>query len=245
MIKVLLSRWIQNNIVYSASQNITLKLSKCTITNLNNVVNNVVNKTDKSNTASWKDALSMTMKVYPDFIVEEEEISLMEEIDLYMKRLRYEFTHWDNAIHGYRETERKQWNEQNIKVINRIRKKAFPPGMPQLSLVHVLDLTADGWIKPHVDSIRFCGDIIAGLSLLSDSVMRLTMVGHEQECREDFLLPRRSLYIMSGVARQKYNHEILKSEESYFQGHRISRSRRVSIICRSEVDGSPEDMRID
>lgn len=58
------------------------------------------------------------------------------------------------AIHGYRETERKQWNEQNTKVINRIRQKAFPPGMPQLSLVHVLDLTAEGWIKPHVDSIK-------------------------------------------------------------------------------------------
>lgn len=41
-----------------------------------------------------------------------------------------------------------------MKVINRIRQKAFPPGMPQLSLVHVLDLTAEGWIKPHVDSIR-------------------------------------------------------------------------------------------
>lgn len=43
---------------------------------------------------------------------------------------------------------------------------------------------------------QFCGDVIAGLSLLSDSVMRLTMVSHEQEYREDFLLPRRSLYIM-------------------------------------------------
>ncbi|XP_015180478.1 PREDICTED: alpha-ketoglutarate-dependent dioxygenase alkB homolog 7, mitochondrial isoform X2 [Polistes dominula] len=146
---------------------------------------------------------------------------------------------------GMIETERKQWNEQNIKIINRIREKAFPPGMPQLSLVHVLDLTADGWIKPHVDSIRFCGDVIAGLSLLSDSVMRLTMVDHEQECREDFLLPRRSLYVMSGVARQKYNHEILKSEESYFQGRKIPRNRRISIICRSEVDKKPEDIKID
>lgn len=43
---------------------------------------------------------------------------------------------------------------------------------------------------------QFCGDVIAGLSLLSDSVMRLTMVSHEQDYREDFLLPRRSLYIM-------------------------------------------------
>ncbi|XP_046822836.1 alpha-ketoglutarate-dependent dioxygenase alkB homolog 7, mitochondrial isoform X1 [Vespa crabro] len=235
MIKVPLVRWIRNNFVHSTSQQIIFKFPKCTIANLNNIVN----KIDKS-TTNWKDALYMTMKVYPDFITEEEEVSLMKEIDPYMQRLRYEFSHWDDAIHGYRETERKQWNEQNMKVINKIRQKAFPPGMPQLSLVHVLDLTAEGWIKPHVDSIRFCGDVIAGLSLLSDSVMRLTMVSHEQECKEDFLLPRRSLYIMNGVARQKYNHEILKSEDSYFRGQKISRSRRISIICRSEVEGNIE-----
>ncbi|KAF7397380.1 hypothetical protein HZH68_008602 [Vespula germanica] len=230
MIKVPLVRWVQNNFVYSTSQHIIFKFPKCTIANLNNIVN----KADK-NTTNWKDALYRTMKVYPNFITEEEEISLMKEIDPYMQRLRYEFSHWDDAIHGYRETERKQWNEQNMKVINRIRQKAFPPGMPQLNLVHILDLTAEGWIKPHIDSVRFCGDVIAGLSLLSDSVMRLTMVSHEQEYREDFLLPRKSLYIMNGVARQKYNHEILKSEESYFQGQKIPRSRRISIICRSEI----------
>lgn len=31
---------------------------------------------------------------------------------------------------------------------------AFPPGMPELGLVHVLDLAAEGVIKPHVDSTR-------------------------------------------------------------------------------------------
>lgn len=42
--------------------------------------------------------------------------------------------------------------------------------------------------------------------------------------------------IFSGVARYKYNHEILKSEESYFKGQHISKSRRISVICRSEPD---------
>lgn len=226
MIKFSLIRCIGNNVYYLVTRNITLKS-----------VN--LNKVEKSIT-DWRDALCATMKVYPDFITPEEETFLLEELEPYMKRLRYEIDHWDDAIHGYRETERNQWNEQNIKIINRIRQKAFPPGMPQLNLVHVLDLKAEGWIKPHVDSVRFCGDVIAGLSLLSDSVMRLTMVGHEEECREDFLLPRRSLYIMKGVARQLYNHEILKSDESYFQGRKIPKSRRISVICRSEVDVEPE-----
>lgn len=28
--------------------------------------------------------------------------------------------------------------------------------MSQISLIHVLDLAPEGWIKPHVDSIRVC-----------------------------------------------------------------------------------------
>lgn len=54
----------------------------------------------------------------------------------------------------YRETERKQWTENNLKIINRIREKAFPKEMQQLPLIHILDLAAEGWIKPHVDSVR-------------------------------------------------------------------------------------------
>ncbi|EFN75281.1 alpha-ketoglutarate-dependent dioxygenase alkB homolog 7, mitochondrial [Harpegnathos saltator] len=184
----------------------------------------------------WKVELHNTMKILPNFISEKEEEILLQEIEPYMKRLRYEFSHWDNAIHGYRETEWRKWNEDNSEIIDRVRKTAFPRDVAQLSLVHILDLSAKGWIKPHVDSIRFCGGIIAGLSLLSDSVMRLTMVEHEKECSECFLLPRRSLYIMSGVARYKYNHEILKSEESYFEGQHIPKNRRISVICRSEPD---------
>ncbi|XP_070157680.1 alpha-ketoglutarate-dependent dioxygenase alkB homolog 7, mitochondrial [Polyergus mexicanus] len=184
----------------------------------------------------WKIELYNTMKVLPHFISEKEEDILIQEVDPYMKRLRYEYSHWDNAIHGYRETEWKKWSKDSSQILDRVRKEAFPLEMTQLSLVHILDLASEGWIKPHIDSVRFCGDIIAGLSLLTDSVMKLTMEGHEKECIECFLLPRRSLYIMSGVARYKYNHEILKSEESYFEGRHVPKSRRISIICRSEAD---------
>jgi hypothetical protein len=58
------------------------------------------------------------------------------------------------AIHGYRETERLHWNSQNASILQRVRDIAFPPGTPQLSLVHVLDLAAEGVIKPHIDSVR-------------------------------------------------------------------------------------------
>ncbi|XP_018394202.1 PREDICTED: alpha-ketoglutarate-dependent dioxygenase alkB homolog 7, mitochondrial [Cyphomyrmex costatus] len=184
----------------------------------------------------WRIELYDTMKVLPNFINEKEEDILVQEVDPYMKRLRYEFSHWDNAIHGYRETEWSKWSEDSSQILDRVRRKAFLPEMIQLSLVHILDLAPEGWIKPHIDSVRFCGGIIAGLSLLSDSVMRLAMEGHEKECVACFLLPRRSLYIMSGIARYKYNHEILKSEESYFEGRHVPKGRRISVICRSEAD---------
>ena len=42
----------------------------------------------------------------------------------------------------------------NKAVLQRVRDAAFEPGVPQLVLVHVLDLAKDGYIKPHVDSIK-------------------------------------------------------------------------------------------
>ena len=42
--------------------------------------------------------------------------------------------------------------------------------------------------------------------------------------------------IFSGLARQKYNHEVLSSTESIFQGVKVPRARRISVICRSEPE---------
>jgi hypothetical protein len=35
--------------------------------------------------------------VFEDFLTENEEISLLNEIEPYMKKLRYEFDHWDDV----------------------------------------------------------------------------------------------------------------------------------------------------
>ena len=113
----------------------------------------VCNKID-IDAENWKEELRATMQIITNFVNSEEESSLIAEADPYMKRLRYEQSHWDDAIHAYRETERKQWNESNEKIISRIRERAFPKGMQQLQFIHVLDLAAEGWIKPHVDSIK-------------------------------------------------------------------------------------------
>ncbi|ALC44481.1 CG14130 [Drosophila busckii] len=159
------------------------------------------------------------MRIIRGFISEAEEKQLHEEIEPYMSRLRYEREHWDDAIHGFRETERKKWYPSNRQVLERVRQVAFEGEIMQF--VHILDLEADGVIKPHVDSTRYCGNTIAGISLLSDSVMRLVrtdaqkyqqgstsskeeqaidndyrhqpITSLENNFYADFLLPRRSL----------------------------------------------------
>jgi len=55
---------------------------------------------------------------------------------------------------GYRETERRDWNIRNTAIIQRVRRLAFAVDMLQLEYVHVLDVMADGLIKPHIDSTR-------------------------------------------------------------------------------------------
>ncbi|MBN3302001.1 ALKB7 dioxygenase, partial [Amia calva] len=172
------------------------------------------------------------VEVREEFISEAEESALLQELEPGLRKKRYEFDHWDDAIHGYRETERVQWSPAGGAVLDRVRGVAFPGGGPLLGPVHVLDLDKTGYIKPHVDSVKFCGSTIAGLSLLSDSVMRLVS---QQDAADwvDLLLPRRSLYIIRGSARYDFTHEILRDEESVFGGLRVPRQRRVTVICRN------------
>ncbi|KAM9392637.1 alpha-ketoglutarate-dependent dioxygenase alkB homolog 7, mitochondrial [Pholidichthys leucotaenia] len=178
------------------------------------------------------DRIGSQVEVRTDFITEEEEAAFLRELEPGLKKKRYEFDHWDDAIHGYRETERVRWSPACEEILNRVRSVAFVKGSPLLRPVHILDLDQTGYIKPHIDSVKFCGNTIAGLSLLSDSVMRLVKKDAPDE-RVDLLLCRRSLYILRDETRYKFTHEILKDEESVFNGERVPRQRRISVICRN------------
>lgn len=195
-----------------------------------------------------------SMLVVNDFVSEAEEAMMLKEAEQSIKRLRYEFDHWDNAIHGYRETEKKNWYPDNRAVVNRVSKFAFDGNA--MAYVHVLDLAADGVIKAHVDSTRYCGSTIAGLSLLTDCIMRLRRVDESEYDQSgadsgkqissksvegdskhshyvDVLLKRRSLYVMGGLSRYKFSHEVLPTN-SEFRGAAVNKDRRISIICRNE-----------
>lgn len=173
-----------------------------------------------------------SFSVATNFISEEEENVLYKEVEPHLKRLRYEHEHFDDAIHGYRETERGKWTKASQVIIERLKRTSFPEESNQLPQIHVLDLAKDGVIKPHVDSVRFCGDIISGLCLMSSAVMRLVHCENKNQV-VDVLLPRRSLYVMKDASRYKFTHAILAEEESYFGRSYIPRDRRISIICRN------------
>lgn len=199
------------------------------------------------------------MIVVNDFISESEEQSLVAEAEKSLKRMRYQYDHWDDAIHGYREMEKVDWLPENRLLFERVRRFAFETDiMPH---VHILDLAKDGIIKPHVDSSRYCGTTIAGLSLLTDCIMRLRRVDEKKyeqpkigeanaspsrnngpddeeaaskyEHYVDALLRRRSLYVMKDTARYNFTHEVL-APNAEFNGCPVDKGRRISIICRNQ-----------
>jgi len=86
--------------------------------------------------------------------------------------------------------------------------------------VHVLDLAADGYITPHVDSVKFSGDLVCGVSLLSSAVMTLAPEGPPEiasafDAKARLYLPRRSLYVLSGNARYHFTHSVENGDANW------------------------------
>lgn len=125
----------------------------------------------------WDDGslakMSRDFRIVHDFVTADEEEILMTELEPKLRRMRYQFDHWDDvgavychissyptesslfslqAIQGYRETEKANWSDTSSAVIDRLR--GVVAGGPTMSHIHVLDLAADGHIKPHLDSVK-------------------------------------------------------------------------------------------
>ena len=190
---------------------------------------------EKSTKCNETNHVPSGIKVWPDFVTEAEEMTLMKEIDRKWRRLKYQQNHWDNAIQNYRELELSRWSSVSASILETVRGSAFKNDDRLKNLTHVLDLHEDGVITAHVDSTRFCGRALAGLCLLSPCVMKFTKVA-EPDVWYKVLLSRRCLYLMEDDARYDYSHQILHNKESYFNGQFIHKSRRVSVITRTEPD---------
>ncbi|NXV58519.1 ALKB7 dioxygenase, partial [Molothrus ater] len=128
------------------------------------------------------------------FVSEEEAAELLREVEPALRRGRYQRDHWDRAISGYRETERDLGGVLGGSLLPRVA-PSFPPHAPPRPRAHVLDLEPGGAVGPHVDSTKFCGCTIAGLSLLSSSVLRLRSLRDPRDHLELLLEPG-SLYVL-------------------------------------------------
>lgn len=163
---------------------------------------------------------------------------------------------------------------------------------------HVIELAKTGELNAHVDSVRFSGDMVAGLSLQSASIMRLLVPtaenkdGDVDQNNHDYhrdyetnvvsapltgsssehgdnnnnssnmsfvdlhLLPK-SLYVLSGLSRYRYTHELLPDGATFFAGKSaapgdpesdncsigtiVNRQDRLSIIFRDARQGEQVD----
>ena len=85
-------------------------------------------------------------------------------------------------------------------------------------------------ITPHIDRPVF-GPVIASLSLGSACVMRLSRARGDDVV--ELVLPRRSLLVLRGPARDAWRHAIPARKSDMINGRRVPRARRVSLTFRT------------
>jgi alkylated DNA repair protein alkB family protein 8 len=90
-------------------------------------------------------------------------------------------------------------------------------------------------IPPHVDTHSAFENLIASLSLLSDTVMSFTHRGGD---RVDVVLPHRSLLLMKDEGRYDWEHSIADRKTDVVDSITVHRGRRVSVTFRKvRVEG--------
>lgn len=192
-------------------------------------------------------------------------------------RRRYEKGHWDAVIVKYKETElydeATQLSITSRHILERMRQHLTEQGhvgrnndgAEQGGLdfswlpCHAIELHPQGELRAHVDSIRFSGGLVAGLSLGSASIMRLqhprgdyaATAADDDDATEtepvkkdednadndqkdgyvDLFLPPRSLYALTGRSRYKYTHELLPSGSTF-----VSSSTGESIVVPRDTN---------
>lgn len=176
--------------------------------------------------------------MWPDFVTEEEEITLTQYFHKQLRKRKYERDHWDGVIEAYRELQRTISAMPNDiqAIVQRCKQQAFRENVIIQPQVHILDLAPDGYIDFHVDSVKFAGQHVVGLCLLSDAVMRLK---HEETGEIiDLFLPRRGLYCLRDEIRFDFAHAILRNDQAEFNGRPVKRERRITMMLRDELESS-------
>jgi alkylated DNA repair protein alkB family protein 7 len=173
-------------------------------------------------------------------------------LNVFILSRRYEKGHWDAVITDYKEVELLDQESLSVEsqlAIERVRQQIIDAKYVDGNTVkwlpcHAIDLKRDGELKAHVDSIKFSGHVVAGLSLVSSSIMRLKPDeegNHKQPAVDwvDLYLPPLSLYVLSGISRYRYSHELLPCgsifERTDGSTVTVERDHRLSVIFRDAI----------
>ena len=166
---------------------------------------------------------------HADFLTADEQDALIDAIKARLKGTGYERDHWDAVIARYRERELLAIDDDlAAAAVERVR--AFlrrEQGVTSFLPPHCIDLAADGGvIRPHIDSIKFSGRVVAGLSLVSAATMVLAeadpATGEPRPGARvsELRLEPGSLYVLADESRYDYAHAIAPE------------GRRLSLVLR-------------
>jgi len=160
---------------------------------------------------------------------------------------RWEKGHFDGVIFNYKEVELLPTEDSSDNLLlettskvhallrsylNDVGREFLPP---HCIVLRGMSSTEGGHIAPHVDSVKFSGDVVCGISLGAPRTMRLRpadpetggvlrVEGEGEVDNEggyiDMTLDVGSLYVLGGEGRYNWTHEIL--QEAGEGGERIS-----------------------
>ena len=117
-----------------------------------------------------------------DAVSREEEQILIDYLHSRFKNKKYQGAHWDSVITRYREAECTHVPQNVNNIIRKAEEIIQDVTGENVTFLnpHAIDLAAKGgFIGPHIDSIKFSGKIVAGLSLQSSRLMELVHDEHE------------------------------------------------------------------
>jgi alkylated DNA repair dioxygenase AlkB len=140
------------------------------------------------------------------------------------RRIQF-YGHWYQLGKGgvYRVGDLPEWA---LGLAHRLRDEGLMPYVADQLIVS--EYQAGEGIRPHIDAPIFA-DVIVGITLGSACMMEFLRPGHDTEA---LLLESCSAVVLSGDARHEWQHAIPARTADDWQGHRLRRSRRVSLTFR-------------